>query len=281
MDALLLNLLEKIQVRAVISTLESPNEGIPFSFDYHQVLDVRSAAFEAFGMAKMSHDLVALLIDERYLANAYTALIEVWFQKINLLVVTVNGDLYQSLEYLDRCIVSKHMLFSYAEIESIKSQVICDTGPHLVRTNVQLTEDKRYDYTSIINDLDKIMDKDDFICCYSPMKTLEASKLSILPVDTKHKYCVVSKYVGSLLGSEHRRILIIPEILLSYDSNIFNFRDLPSNFFVIILPDGSNKITMVSGWIESNSIHIVRDDAPDYASLIRESEKTLVYLKKN
>ena len=50
------------------------------SADCFFVEDVRSAVFNAYGMAKITHKPVVVLVDEPYLASTYTGLTEAWFQ---------------------------------------------------------------------------------------------------------------------------------------------------------------------------------------------------------
>ena len=72
-------------------------------------------------------------------------------------------------------------------------------------------------------------------------------------------------------------ILCIPECLLAYDSNIFNFRNLPESFMVIVIADDSQVFDKLKPWIQSNAIHVV--ETADENN-IEMTKKTVFYYNR-
>ena len=235
--------------KSLLSILNEKND-----FVINAVYDDRSAAFEALGIAKIQESRVALLVDEHYLSNIFTAITEAWFQRINILVVTINGIYYQSLEYLDRCVVGKSLLNVNRDEEIINS-IKEEHGPYLLRTNIQLNTNDKIDYSSILCRLKNFLDTEDLVLCYN-MEAFSTSSFRVVNISLEHKYCSISKYVGRLLGRNQRQILCIPEALLAFDSNIFNFRNIADSFFVIIIADETHLLHNIYSWILSNRINV-------------------------
>lgn len=247
------------------------------SYNFRNVKDVRSATFEALGLSKMIDDRVALLVDERYISSVYTGITEAWFQRTNILVVTFNGNLYQSLEYFDRCIVGKSMLFASSKIEALANTIRLHNGPFLLRTSINLDYDKPVDYSSVMGMINSAISENDTVFFYNPIDYSIDYKDNVRVIKPEHKYCVVSKYLGFILGrTDCKCILCIPESLLAYDSNIFNFRCIPNNFCIIIVADMSGLIESIGSWITSNNISL---NNVDTTALSFSGRKEILYIK--
>ena len=247
------------------------------TFNFRIVNDVRSATFEALGISKMKDNRVALVVDERYLSSVYTAITEAWFQRINILIVTYNANLYQSLEYIDRCIIGKSLLLDSSDIGILADAIRLQNGPYLLRSSITIDEDLPIDYSTIAKIIDNKITEKDIVFFYNPTDNIK-STASIQIIKPEHKYCVVSKYIGYLLGKTNCKcILCIPESLFAYDTNIFNFRSIPDNFCIIVMADTSGLMERIESWIRSNNITLTDVNIQDFSFTAR---KEVIYIKK-
>lgn len=270
-------ILSRLGVTTVVTTVDKTSL-LFFSetFDIKEVRDARSATFEAFGIIKMSEKPVALIVKEDELSSTLTAVTEAWLQRKDLILITINGNLYQHYDYLDRCLMSSALLLEDSNEGEVVQEMQLRHGPHLLRTALMLEEEKPVDYSNILQELERGLSDNDVVFCYHPTKLSGTRNIAI---SQKHRYCVISKYVGYLLGCKGKAVLCIPENLLAYDSNIFNFRNLPSTFFVVVVADGSRTMSKLSPWIESNGINVIQTERADYSALLREDKPKLVYIK--
>lgn len=248
-----------------------------------QIKDARSAMFEAIGMANVGNERVALLIDERYISNIYTGITEAWFQRLNILVISINADYCISLDYFSRCTVGMGFLTVQSNIDEVCNIIQSCSGPFLLRTQLKTDDDDSYDYSKVITRIENELKSGDIVSCFNPVKIFSDKNFAIKEILPKHKYCVVSKYVGSLLGlgPDKRHILCIPESLLEYDSNIYNFRDISTTFCLIILADESGMINRLSTWITSNNIRIDRIINDSERIILSKDNKSIVYIINN
>ena len=246
------------------------------SFDVKEVKDARSATFEAFGIIIISEKPVALIVNEDELSSTLTAVTEAWLQRKDLILITINGNLYQHYDYLDRCLMSSALLLHDSNEDELVQEMQLRHGPHLLRTALMLEEEMPIDYSNILLKLEGSLYDNEVVFCYHPTKM---SGTHVVSIPQQHRYCVISKYVGYLLGCKGKTVLCIPENLLAYDSNIFNFRNLPSTFFVVVVADSSRTMCKLSPWIESNGISVIQEDSADYSALLREDKPKLIYIK--
>lgn len=241
-----------------------------------EVRDARSAAFEAFGFIKMTDKPVAVVVNEDELASMLTAVTEAWFQRKDLILITMNGNFCRHFDYLDRCIVSNSLLFQNSNEDEIVHEMQLRHGPHLLRTTIVAKDDIPIDYSGILKELNNSLSDKDIVFCYNPTDLLGKH---FRVISQQHRYCTISKYVGYLLGNKCKAVLCIPEKLLAYDSNIFNFRNLPNTFFVMVIADNSGVMSKLSPWIESNGIKVAQSEQADYSSLLCEEKPKIVYIK--
>lgn len=246
-------------------------------YNFRIVKDVRSATFEALGISKMKDDRVALIVDERYLSSIYTGITEAWFQRTNILIVTYNANLYQSLEYIDRCIVGKALLLDSSEVGILARVIKMKNGPFFLRSSITLDNDNPIDYISINRVLNEVVTENDTVFYYNPIGKVMENKANVQTIKPEHKYCVISKYLGFILGRPACKcILCIPETLLVYDSNVFNFRNIPNNFCIIIYSDASGLMERFRPWIVSNNISLNVVNSNKFGL---SGKKEIIYLK--
>lgn len=277
MKSKLCNILLRLGVTTVVTTESKTSLSfISDTFDVKEVKDARSATFEAFGIIKMSEKPVALIVKEKELSNTLTAVTEAWLQRKDLILITINGNLYLHYDYLDRCLMSSALLLEDSNEEELVQEMQLRHGPHLLRTALKLEVERSVDYTNILQELDKVLCENDVVFCYNPT---QVSGTHNIVISQQHCYCVISKYVGYLLGCNGKAVLCIPENLLAYDSNIFNFRNLPSTLFLVVVADSSGSMSKLSPWIESNGINVIQTEKADYLALLREEKPKLVYIK--
>lgn len=214
----------------------------------YYIEDVRSAVFNAYGMAKVSHKPTVVVVDDAYLPSTYTALTEAWFQRVNIIVLAVNCEDIESSSYLNRCVDGTFLVEEETNIESLVDNIFVHHGPILLKIKERNPDEEPIDYTSIIGLLNSIFDHPN-ILCYNSMNTNN----ELQNIKPKYKYGIISKYVGLLLGG-HNSILCIPEDILALDSNIFNFRNLPNNFRLVVKYTDGIYWDKLQGWINKNNI---------------------------
>lgn len=269
-------LLSILNIDSVICE-EYVSQALKHSYNYRIVKDVRSATFEALGISKMKDDRVALIVDERYLSSVYTGITEAWFQRINILVVTYNANLYQPLEYIDRCIVGKALLLDSSEVRSLTNTIRINNGPFLLRSSITIDNDKPIAYSFFNRIIKGVESENDTVFLYNPVENNVENKANVQTIKPEHKYCVISKYIGFILGKSNSNcILCIPESLLAYDSNIFNFRCIPDNFCIIVYADTSGLMKRIRPWIESNNISLKVVDSNNFDF---SGRKEIIYIK--
>lgn len=214
----------------------------------HSILDARSAAFFAYSYSKSKQVRVALVVEECYLSNIYTAMTESWFQNVPLIVIAVNSSGYDGIQYLERC-VSKIAFES--SIPDVKKLIDGYNGdkPILIKIATSIPTEVEYNVSSLIEAIR--LKYNNRIEVFNPMGNCEGEL--IFPISAEHKYGIISKYIGRLTVFSES-LLIIPEHLLELDSNVFNIRNLPKGFKVIIIEESGNYAEKMSNWLVANGI---------------------------
>ena len=223
----------------------------------HYVSDVRSATFFAFGKAKTQCSPVILLVDESYISSCYTALMEAWMQRIKIIIVAYNSRSYKNTLYLERCVDTVYEISNKDGVEEIAAQVGCSLGPILIKISECIAKCTSIDYADILPTILQQKPGEE-ILCYCPDK----SPSDIKVIEERHKYGILSKYMGMLMSGTNY-VLIIPDTILNLDSNIFNIRNLPCNFYVVIQRTSDNTLAQYQTWIESNGIEVKELSSPD------------------
>ena len=221
------------------------------SLEYEYIEDVRSAVFNAYGRAKMGHSPVVVIVDEDYLPSTYTAMTEAWFQRTPIIVLSYNSHNVESSYYLNRCVDATFFVDNVDRIDQVVEDVLNYSGPTLVKIKERFDQEESIDYSQIIESLGRLSDNS-LIICYNG-KNLNNTIKNIEP---KYKYGILSKLLGFLSGGKDC-LLCIPEDLLSLDSNIFNIRNLPRSFKLIVKNTGNNYWQKFEKWIAQNDIRTV------------------------
>ena len=239
----------------------------------HYVADVRSATFFAFGKAKTQCAPVILLVDELYVSSCYTALMEAWMQRIKVIVITFNSEGYKNTLYLDRCVDNICELTHMQQIEEVVNIVNQTLGPILIKTPEKLTTSMSINYDDKLPALLQLRQKST-ILCYCPDKFIS----DVQVIEERHKYGILSKYIGMLMSGKDY-VLLIPDVLLSLDSNIFNVRKFPANFFVVMLRTCDDILAHYQTWIQSNGIDLKAVSEPsEIVNYYNKSNPTIVVI---
>lgn len=265
----ILNRLQDKGVRKAVSTiaLDDTIDMSHFVTDY--IEDARSAVFAAYGTAKIDKNPVVIITEDAYLPNTYTGLTEAWFQRIPVIVIALNSDSMESSRYLERCVDSSFLVNSLSDIDEAINKIFLCSGPSLIKVKEQNKEDTIIDYSYILNCLESFSRFQSVICYNSKINSQR-----ITDVDPQYKYGILSKYIGSLNGGA-KSILCIPEELLGLDTNIFNIRNLPSNFRLVVKSTGSGHWGKMEKWISKNGIktyvHSQKDERTKFDNELQQS----------
>lgn len=271
----ILDSLKKKGVADVIITLKQLldlNNNIP-GFELSFVEDVRSAVFNAYGMAKISHTPSVVIVDDAYLPNTYTALTEAWFQRVPVIVISLNSTNLESSWYLKRCIDAEFFVDNPTILKEIVDDVIKHKGPTLIKMSETLNEE-RIDYSRIRQILTGVVENEK-VLCYNSSGQLEGFE-NIKP---EYKYGILSKYVGRLVGGE-KAILCIPEEILALDTNIFNFRDFPNGFRLFVKYTDGFYWDKIGKWLESNNINVAVVDQEETCLSVNMNDSNFALLIK-
>lgn len=263
----LLKELEKRGVQRIVNTsslLEEKRDAFNDAFSVTFIEDARSAVFTAYGLAKSSNRPVVVIIEDAYLPNAYTGLTEAWFQRIPVIVIALNSTDKHSSEYLDRCVDASYFVDGSSDMNVIISNVMLHRGPSLLKVRSEVGLDIKIDYSNIIDLLNSISRVSNIICYDSN------NNMGIENISSDYKYGVLSKYVGQLSGGKDA-VLCVPEEILALDSNIFNLRNFPSNFRLIVKESGMKYWPRLEGWMKNNKINTIVFRNSDDNILIKQA----------
>lgn len=214
----------------------------------HSIADARSAAFFAYSYSKTKHVRVTLIVEECYLSNVYTALTESWFQNVPLIVIAVNSLGHDGTQYLERCVGG---IAFESSITNVKKRIEEYHGdkPFLIKIATSISTEVQYNISSLIKSIR--LKFDGRIEAFNPSESF--NDRLIFPISANHKYGIISKYIGRLMVSSES-LLIIPEHLLELDSNVFNIRNLPRGFKIIIIEERCKYAEKMSKWFMANEI---------------------------
>lgn len=224
---------------------------IPSEIEWYFVKDVRSAVFNAYGMSKISHKPVVVVVEDDFLPNTLTALTEAWFQRVSVVILTVNSNELANSSYLDRCVDAKYLIIDADDIKKI----VLQCGPILIKVKENVCTENKIDYAHIVPVIENCA-KDSIVFCYNPTDCKSGYEI----IKTQYKYGVLSKYVGQLVGGK-KALLCIPEELLALDTNIFNFRDFPQGFRLIVKHTDGFYWNKLKKWMQKNNIKTVEVDS--------------------
>lgn len=218
----------------------------------HYVADARSSAFYAFGLSKMEHRPTILIVDGNYLSNIYTGLTEAWFQKIPIIIFSLNDRKDMECDYLNSCLVKTFSMNEQInwekEIENIKRF----TGPILIKGEFIYEKKQKYQVESLFEIFDSILDIKDTVLTECSMEN--KFKYNIKVVGEEYKYGIISKYDGYTLGTDNRCILVSSLEAIALDTNIFNNRYINSKMKMIFVGKTSNN--RYTDWMRENKIQV-------------------------
>lgn len=240
-------------IKSVYCTSHDDDSILPLDSNglFYFVNDVRSAVFEAYGLAKISKNHTVVLVDDSYLANTYTALTEAWFQRVPIIIVSYNSRDKESSAYLERCVDETYIVDAESNCIDVVDKVLLTKGPSLIKVTEQVTRKSEIDYTTILNLLQKTHNLPEVFLYNSNI-----SKEGFRNIDAKYKYGIISKYVG-YLSSGKDAIICIPENILALDSNVFGIRNFPSHFKLIVKGEHSSLWEKLKVWISKNGIKTI------------------------
>lgn len=225
--------------------------------DAIHIPDVRSAAFFALGKVKKEREKTALLIDERFVAGAYTALTELWLQREPVLVILYNCSQNTRPDYLKRC-TGDIIPIDTKECADRLPETICQSkGPVVLRVAGCAASEPCYDYSEILSGLSKIGYRGK-VFVYNACD--EAAGLDVSYVGADYKYGLLSKYVGYITPAGSQAVLCIPENVINLESNIFDSRFISDRFKTVVSADASGVWNKTQAWIAANGIRVSQTD---------------------
>ena len=121
----------------------------PNDLSLYQIEDPRSASFFALGLYKQAIKKIALVVDEDFISNLYSALTECWFQRIPILIVSYNASINCSIDYMDRCIDFKVNLLRHQSLDDAIEKCPEFRGPVIIRI-FEIKSRQSTDYTKIL-----------------------------------------------------------------------------------------------------------------------------------
>lgn len=224
----------------------------------HTVADVRSAAFYACGLSQKNNSHVALFVRKEFLPSSLTGLTEAWFQRCHLVIVALGSNiLNDDLSYFKNCTCSRVKIQTEEDIRFYIPQVKNRVVPEifLVEENLELPQR--------LNFVDKIDVDSDFtminqVFVYERVKECFYDSNRIVIIEECDKYCTISKYMGYCVGTDTINVLVIDDLLIFLDVNIFNNRYLNGKFKLLVI--GSVKDAAVLKWIAANRIKFIEAD---------------------
>lgn len=227
------------------------------------VTDARSSAFRAFGIAKqLPNSKTVLLMDGTAIESTYTALTEMFFQEIPLLVIAVfqKGEDF-SLGYLERCC---DVLNAVREDDAEDGYQFEEHRfkPTVLPVILNQKTERTVDYGYILDELDSLLSSDDIMFCYNPELKKEYS-YEIKAVSRRYKYGTLSKYMGYSLVNQKRCLLLITPDIIDIDINIFNNRYLSDKVKIIVF--GTENYDEMKTWLESNGFEIRLADKKNFS----------------
>lgn len=241
----------------------------------HIIRDPRSAVFFALGLYKQGIKRIAFIVDEDFISSAYTSLTECWFQRIPLLIVTINSSFNHNLEYLDRCTDFKINLQDINEIDSALSSYSEFYAPGIIRIHNKVIN-KCTDFSTIINLVDELgYNHKVFVYDYE----YNGSISNVVSLSRKYKFGAFSKYIAYNYVNE--ALLCVPSSYFNYDVNVINCRYITDKFKAIVLDDGGS--INFEEWLMDNNIKVIeitKDKLRTGCSdLISAKKATLLYVK--
>ena len=252
------------------------------NFKINRIKDIRSATFYALGKENLNNKCI-LIVNGDEIQNILTGITETWFQKLNIFIVALYKR-YDDIktEFLRRVIPNIVNIFEeeYNEYENFIIKATKAHSPTLITIKHSLSV-QDYDYNNLILKLKKVIQNDSEIFLYNCNKEILKNDFKIKNIS--YKYCILSKYMGYIVGRKKKTLICIPEELLLLDLNILNNRYLDKNFKVIVFDfKEENYERQIKDWCNSNNIKTVESDKITVNQLDefwKDEEPTILLLK--
>lgn len=262
---MLIDILETLKAKGYIDIIytfdikseikESDKEYINNNFQINNIKDVRSATFYALGKENL-HKNCIILVNGDDLQSTLTGITETWFQKLNVFVIALYKK-YDDIktDFIRRVMPNIIRIYDedFSEYKSLILKATAHCTPSLITLKYD-TVDIEYDYNNFIKLLSKILKNGDEVFCYNSNNMLE-NNFNIKSIKSKYKYCIISKYMGYIIGTKKKSLLCMPAMLLLLDLNILNNRYINENFKVILFNvEEIKEDDTLEKWIENNNI---------------------------
>lgn len=250
----------------------------------NKVNDARSATFYALGKENL-HNNCIVLINGDEIQNILTAITETWFQKLNIVIIALYKK-YDDIktDFLRRAIPNIVNIYE-EDYKAYETSIIKATkaySPTLItiKYNLMLPD---YNYNNLTKKLNKFLKQDDEVFLYSINENTERCNFKIRDINEKYKYCIVSKYMGYIVGCKRKTLLCMPAKLLLLDLNILNNRYIDKNLKIILFNYNElGKETLLKDWCNCNKIKTIEADnilEKQLEEFWNEEEPTLLLLK--
>lgn len=215
--------------------------------------DARDAAFYAMGAAVKNQKAVVLVVDGDSLTNIYTAITEAWFQKANVIILSVFDEINKiKTSWMDRCVVASEVFLQSDEencLEYINNSVGA-YGPVLVNILAQKAECAPVNY-NVLLDAVKDCDGKYELLLFNSADNVHIENADITVIPKEYRYGIISKYFGSAVAGS-KKILCCTTDCLMLDLNVFRTRYKNSNMKIIAIEDNGFSKEKIENWIISN-----------------------------
>lgn len=225
--------------------------------------DARSAAFYALGVAIKTNSTVVLMVPGEYISSTYTAVTEAWFQKARLVVVAVYQRVSEvKTAWMDRCILDQLICRSdeLAQYNHLIPKMLQKKGPILINLIDNNPVHTGIDYTQVLSVLKSVADSKTEIICYNTKMNFGENDFSVHVIDKKHKYGVLSKYIGGAAVTDMGILCCTADCVL-VDVNIFRTRYANKNMKIVVVDkEDELKRNHIDQWIKSNDWNYFETD---------------------
>ena len=227
-------------------------------FSKETINDSRSATFFSLGKENL-HRKSIVIINGNELQNILTGITETWFQKLNIIVIALY-EKYDDIktDFIHRVIPNIVKIYedNYKEYESLILKAAKSYSPTLITLKYELL-DIKYNYNNLIRSIEKILNSEEEVILYNMADSVENKKIIIKNIESKYKYCMVSKYMGYIIGKRKKTLLCMPAKLILLDLNILNNRYIDENFKIILFEYNKIEEKLLENWIDYNKIKTI------------------------
>ena len=227
-------------------------------FSKETINDSRSATFFSLGKENL-HRKSIVIINGNELQNILTGITETWFQKLNIIVIALY-EKYDDIktDFIHRVIPNIVKIYedNYKEYESLILKAAKSYSPTLITLKYELL-DIKYDYNNLIECTEKILNSDEEVLLYNMTDSVENKKIVIKNIESKYKYCIISKYMGYIIGKRKKTLICMIAKLILLDLNIINNRYIDENFKIILFEYNKIEEKLLENWIDYNKIKTI------------------------